>query len=88
MGALGASGRQFESGYPDQQGVSEWMKLLVLETSDGTKALSSVGSNPTTLTNGEGSSMVERQIVVLVVAGSSPVFHPKKRDNCNYHVNR
>lgn len=23
--------------------------------------------------------MVERQIVVLVVAGSSPVIHPKKR---------
>ena len=30
--------------------MSERLKLLVLETSEGTKALSSVGSNPTSLT--------------------------------------
>ena len=40
-----------------KQGVSERLKLLVLETSEGTKALSSVGSNPTSLTNGGCSSI-------------------------------
>ena len=49
--ALDARDRRFESCFPDQQEVSEWLKLLVSETSDGTKALSSVGSNPTFLTN-------------------------------------
>lgn len=50
MRALGAWDRQFESGYPDQQEVSEWLKLPALETGDGTKVVSSVGSNPTFLT--------------------------------------
>ena len=38
MRALGARGRRFESCYPDQQGVNEWLKLLVLEASEGTQA--------------------------------------------------
>ena len=29
--------------------------------------------------------LVEWQIVVLLVAGSSPVLHPKKRDKSVYH---
>ena len=79
MRALGARGRGFESRHPDQQGVNEWLKLLVLEASEGTKALSSVGSNPTTLTSRTGCSTVGYMGVPWkhVFAGSNPAIQTK-----------
>ena len=77
MRALGARGREFESRYPDKTGCSTvgymgvpWKHVFA-------------GSNPAIQTSSfnmvEVAQLAEHQIVVLVVAGSSPVLHPKYR---------
>lgn len=76
--ALGAEGRRFESGCPDQRiGGRARFKAAVLKTARGNTLVSSNLTLSATRFYGGSSSVVERLVVAQVVAGSIPVYRPR-----------